>query len=102
MCVERRFVETCSPQNLQRALPGEMWTRCITISMSGCRLHVKREREPVGAAPSSTGKNIVVPDEIYEGVQEIASAGICEPSACCACDLREKNSMERATGIEPV
>jgi hypothetical protein len=29
MCVERRFVETCSPQNLQRALPGEMWTRCI-------------------------------------------------------------------------
>jgi hypothetical protein len=27
--VERRFVETCSPQNLQRALPGEMWTRCI-------------------------------------------------------------------------
>ena len=29
MCVERRLVETCSPQNLQRALPGEMWTRCI-------------------------------------------------------------------------
>jgi hypothetical protein len=29
MCVESRFVETCSPQNLQRALPGEMWTRCI-------------------------------------------------------------------------
>ena len=24
MCVERRFVEICWPQNLQRALPGEM------------------------------------------------------------------------------
>jgi hypothetical protein len=30
MCVERRFVEICWPQNLQSALPGEMWTRCIT------------------------------------------------------------------------
>ena len=29
MCVERLFVGTCSPQNLQRAVPGEMWTRCI-------------------------------------------------------------------------
>lgn len=29
MCVERRFVATCAPQNLQRALPGEMWTRCM-------------------------------------------------------------------------
>ena len=35
MCVERRLVATRSPQNLQRALPGEMWTRCIPISMSG-------------------------------------------------------------------
>jgi len=24
MCAERLFVDTCSPQNLQRALPGEM------------------------------------------------------------------------------
>jgi hypothetical protein len=30
-----RLVATRSPQNLQRALPGEMWTRCITNSMSG-------------------------------------------------------------------
>lgn len=35
MCVERRLVATCSPQNLQRALPGEMWTRCIPNSLSG-------------------------------------------------------------------
>ena len=28
MCVERRLVATRSPQNLQRAFPGEMWTRC--------------------------------------------------------------------------
>jgi hypothetical protein len=27
--VERRFVGICWPQNLQRALPGEMWMRCI-------------------------------------------------------------------------
>src|SRR5207247_8062946 len=33
MCVERRLVETCSPQNLQRAFPAEMWTRCIHSSM---------------------------------------------------------------------
>jgi len=45
MCVDRRFVKTCLPQNLQRALPGEMWIRCIITSMSGSRLHVKRERE---------------------------------------------------------
>jgi len=35
MCMERRLVATRSPQNLQRALPGEMWTRCIPNSMSG-------------------------------------------------------------------
>jgi len=28
MCVERRLVATRSPQNLQRAFPGEMWMRC--------------------------------------------------------------------------
>ena len=45
MCVERRLVGTRSPQNLQRALPGEMWTRCIPNSMRGSRSHVKRKRE---------------------------------------------------------
>ena len=29
MWVERRFIETCSPQNLQRAFPGDIWTLCI-------------------------------------------------------------------------
>jgi hypothetical protein len=45
MCAERRFVWTCSPQNLHRALPGEMWTRCI--------LH-KHERPP-GRTSSADG-----------------------------------------------
>jgi hypothetical protein len=43
MCVERRLVATCSPQNRQRALPGEMWTRCTANSMSGSPPLVKRE-----------------------------------------------------------
>jgi hypothetical protein len=29
MCVDRWLVQTCSPQNLQRALPGETYTLCI-------------------------------------------------------------------------
>ncbi len=41
MCVDRLLVETCSPQNLQRALPGEMKTRCIPASMSGTAVDVK-------------------------------------------------------------
>ena len=45
MCVERRLVGICWPQNLQSALPGEMWTVAFTTSMSGCRPHVKRERQ---------------------------------------------------------
>jgi hypothetical protein len=56
MCVERRLVGTRSPQNLQRALPGEMWTRCIPNSMSGSGSHVKRQRETcVVAKGTSTG-----------------------------------------------
>lgn len=35
MCVERRLVATRFPQNLQRALPGEMWTRCIYLQNMG-------------------------------------------------------------------
>jgi len=45
MCVDRRLVATCFPQNLQRALPGEMWTRCIPNRMSGSCSHVKRKQE---------------------------------------------------------
>lgn len=42
MWVERRFVGICWPQNLQRALPGEMRMRCICItSMGDCRVDVK-------------------------------------------------------------
>ena len=45
MCVERRLVATCSPQNRQRALPGEMWMRCTSDSMSGSPPLVKREAD---------------------------------------------------------
>ena len=37
MWVESLFIEICSPQNRQRAVPGEMWTRCIFFSMHGAR-----------------------------------------------------------------
>ena len=42
MCVERRLVATRSPQNLQRAMPGEMWSAALTNSMSGSLPLVKR------------------------------------------------------------
>ena len=48
MCVERLLVATRSPQNLQRALPGEMWTCRIPQSMSGSTPHVKRDRTQAG------------------------------------------------------
>ena len=47
MCVERRLVGICSPQNLQRALPAEMWTRCINTSMRGLFAVRQRERDVV-------------------------------------------------------
>ena len=39
------MVATRFPQNLQRAFPGEMWTRCMTNSMRGSLPNVKRERD---------------------------------------------------------
>lgn len=37
----RRFVDTCSPQNRHRALPGEKFTCCIASSMADAVSHVK-------------------------------------------------------------
>jgi hypothetical protein len=53
MCVERRLVATRSPQNRQRALPGEMWTRCIPNSMSGSLF---ARQEQAGAQAPVVGK----------------------------------------------
>ena len=57
MCVERRLVATRSPQNRQRALPGEMWTRCIPNSMSGSLFARQAHGEPrlLSLAYISTG-----------------------------------------------
>jgi hypothetical protein len=64
MCVDRRLVATCSPQNLQRALPGEIWTRCITHRMRGsgaarqarARLIAPRSGRQLGR-PASFGRS---------------------------------------------
>ena len=48
----RRFVDTCSPQNRHRALPGEKFTCCIASSMADAVSHVKEvDREATGETP---------------------------------------------------
>ena len=53
------LVGICSPQNLQRALPAETWTRCIQRQHAWAVLpHIKRKsgtfaRQPVGQAMRS-------------------------------------------------